>query len=124
MNVAIKKTKLYVKLVLIALVLIMAVVVLVMNYSRQADVWFFKAYEEVNVLKLLLVTAVISIISFWILTTGFKLTREWREVSKQVAHQEKLKELDSKADDLVKQEQRIDDKINRALGGKQDEQDP
>ncbi len=121
MNVAIKKTKLYVKLVLIALVVIMAVVVLVMNYSRKADVWFFKGYEDVNVLKLLLVTAVISIISFWILTTGFKLAKQWREVSKQVAHQEKIKRLDSKADELEKQEQRIDDKINRALGGRQDE---
>ena len=121
MNVAIKKTKLYVKLVLIALVVIMAVVVLVMNYSRKADVWFFKGHENVNVLKLLLVTAIISIISFWILTTGFKLVRQWREVSKQVAHQEKIKQLDSKADELEKQEHRIDDKINRALGEKQDE---
>ncbi len=121
MNVAIKKTKLYVKLVLIAVVVVMAVVVLAMNYSRKADVWFFKSHQDVNVLKLLLVTAIVSIISFWILTTGFKLIREWREVSKQVAHQEKVKQLDSKVDELEKQEQRIDDKINRALGGKQDE---
>jgi type VI protein secretion system component VasK len=121
MSVAIKKVKLYVKLVLIALVVIMVVWVLAKNYNRQADVWFFKAYEDVNVLKLLLYTAIISIISFWILTTGFKLTREWREVSKQVAHQEKLKQLDSKADELSRQEQRIDDKINRALGETPDE---
>ena len=73
MNVAIKKAKLYVKLVLIALVVIMAVVVLVMNYTRNADVWFFKGYENVNVLKLLLVTAVISIVSFWILTRLHRL---------------------------------------------------
>ena len=121
MNVAIKKAKLYVKLVLIAVVVVMAVVVSVMNYNRKANVWFFKGHEEVNVLKLLLVTAVISIISFWILTTGFKLARQWREVSKEVAHQEKIKQLDSKADALEKQEQRINDKINRALGEKQDE---
>ncbi|MCH8053265.1 MAG: hypothetical protein IH895_04325 [Planctomycetes bacterium] len=121
MNVAIKKAKLYVKLVLIAVVVVMAVLVLFGNRNNNADVWFFKSYEDVNVLKLLLVTAVISIISFWILTTGFKLARQWREVSKQVAHQEKIKQLDSKADELEKQEQRIDDKINRALGGRQDE---
>ncbi len=121
MNVAIKKAKLYVKLVLIAVVVVMVALVLFGNRKNSADVWFFKGYEDVNVLKLLLVTAIISIISFWILTTGFKLTRQWREVSKQVAHQEKIKQLDSKADELEKQEQRIDDKINRALGEKQDE---
>ncbi len=121
MSVAIKKAKLYVKLVLIAVVVVMAVLVLFGNRNNNADVWFFKGYEDVNVLKLLLVTAIISIISFWILTAGFKLFREWREVSKQVAHQEKIKQLDTKADELEEQEQRIDDKINRALGGKQDE---
>ena len=121
MNVAIKKAKLYVKLVLIAVVVVMVVSVVCNNRGNHADVWFFKEHKEVDVLKLLLYTAIISIISFWILTTGFKLTRQWREVSRQVAHQEKIKQLDSKADELEKQEQRIDDKINRALGEKQDE---
>ncbi len=121
MNVAIKKTKLYVKLVLIAVVVVMIGLVLFKNRGNEANVWFFKEYEKVDVLKLLLYTAIISIISFWILTTGFKLTKEWREVSKQAEHQEKIKQLDSKADELQKQEQRIDDKITRALGEKQDE---
>ena len=121
MNVAIQKAKLYVKLVLIAVVVVMVVLVLFSNRNNNANVWFFKDYAEVSVLRLLLVTAIISIISFWILTTGFKLAREWREVSKQVAHQEKIKQLDTKADELDKQEQRIDDKINRALGEKPDE---
>ncbi len=121
MSVAIKKAKLYLKLVLIAVVVVMIVLVVCNNRDKDASVWFFKEYPQVNVLKLLLVTAVISIISFWILTTGFKLARQWREVSRQVAHQEKIKQLDSKADELEKQEQRIDDKINRALGEKQDE---
>ncbi len=121
MNVAIKKAKLYVKLVLIAVVVVMVVSVVCNNRGNHADVWFFKEHREVDVLKLLLYTAIISIISFWILTTGFKLTRQWREVSRQVAHQEKIKQLDSKADELAKQEQRIDDKINRALGEEQDE---
>ena len=121
MNVAIKKARLYVKLVLIAVVVVMVVLVLFNNRNNEANVWFFKEFPNLNVLKLLLYTAIISIISFWILTTGFKLARQWREVSKQVAHQEKMKQLDSKADALEKQEQRIDDKINRALGGKQDE---
>ncbi|MCH8914005.1 MAG: hypothetical protein IIA33_10620, partial [Planctomycetes bacterium] len=93
MNVAIKKAKLYVKLVLIAVVVVMVVSVVCNNRGNHADVWFFKEHEEVDVLKLLLYTAIISIISFWILTTGFKLTRQWREVSRQVAHQEKIKQL-------------------------------
>ncbi len=121
MSVAIKKAKLYVKLVLIAVVVVIIGLVLFKNHGNEANVWFFKEYPKVNVLKLLLVTAVVSIISFWVLTTGFKLIKEWREVSKQVAHQEKIKQLDSKADKLDKQEQRIDDKINRALGEKPDE---
>ena len=121
MNIAFKKAKLYVKLVLIVVVVVMIVSVVCNNRDKDASVWFFKEYPQVNVLKLLLVTAIISIISFWILTTGFKLARQWREVSKQVAHQEKMKQLDSKTDELEKQEQRIDNKINRALGGRQDE---
>ena len=52
MNVAIKKAKLYVKLVLVAVVVVMAVLVLFGNRNNKADVWFFKSYEDVNVLKL------------------------------------------------------------------------
>ena len=121
MSVAIKKTKLYFKLVLIAVVVIMVVLVLFKNSGNQATVWFFKEFESVNVLKLLLVTAVISIISFWILSTVFKLSREWREVSKQVAQQEKEKQLEQKAQAMQEREQRIDSKINKALSDTQDE---
>ena len=115
MSVAIRKTRLYVKLVLIALVVIMVVLVLIENYGRKADVWFFGEYQDVNVLKLLLVTAVVSIFSFWILSMVFKLTREWRELAKQTAHEEQVRQLDQKAQALAKQEQRIDAKIDRAL---------
>ncbi len=121
MSVEIKKTKLYFKLLLIALVVIMVVLVLFMNRKQHASVWFFGEYKDVNVLKLMLMTAVASIISFWILTTGFKLAREWREVSKQIAQREREKQLEQKAKALDEREQRIDEKINRALSDSQEE---
>ena len=112
MNVAFKKTKLYVKLVLIIFVVITSAVVLLNNRANQATVWFFKEYKNVNVLKLMLVTAVASIISFWILSTAFKLWKDWREVSLQVAHQQKEKQLEQRAEALNEQERRIGEKVD------------
>ena len=121
MSVAIRKTRLYVKLVLIALVVVMVVAVLFKNRNYHAAVWFFREYQDVNLLKLLLVTAVLSIFSFWILSMVFKLNREWRELARQTAHEEQVRQLDEKAKALAKQEQRIDAKIDRALSEPKEE---
>ena len=121
MSVANRKTRLYVKLVLIALVVVMVVAVLFKNRNHHTAVWFFKEYQDVNVLKLLLVTAVLSIFSFWILSMVFKLSREWRELAKQTAHEEQVRQLDDKAQALAKQERHIDAKIDKALSEPKEE---
>lgn len=121
MSVAIRKAKLYVKLVLVAVVVLMVVVVLVKNHGRQADVWFFTEYEDVSVLKLLLVTAIVSILSFWILSTVFKLWRDWRELAEQAVRQQREQKLDAREGVLKEQEQRIDRKIDRALSDSPEE---
>lgn len=121
MSVAIRKAKLYVKLVLVAVVILGVVVVLVKNHGRQADVWFFAEYENVSVLKLLLVTAIVSIVSFWILSTVFKLWRDWRELAEQAVRQQREQKLGAREEALQEQEQRIDRKIDRALSDSPEE---
>ena len=121
MSVAIRKTKLYVKLVLVAVVVLMVLVVLIKNQGRHADVWFFTEYKEVSVLKLLLVTAVVSIISFWIMSTIFKLWRDWRELAEEAVRQQREQKLDARAEVLKEQEQRIDRKMDRALSDSPEE---
>ena len=120
MSIAIKKAKLYFKLVLIVAVVMTAGLILLKNNKHQATVWFFKEYTDVNVLSLMLMTAVASIISFWVLSKIFKVWSEWREISRLEAEQEKQGQLEERIKALDDRERRIDDKVERALSERDD----
>lgn len=117
MRVAMRKAKLYLKLVLIVAVVVLCSVVLCNNRNNRTAVWFFTDYQEVNVLKLMLVTAVVSVFSFWVLSTVIHVWKEWREISGQVAQQEREKQLQTRTRELDERERRLKEKTEESPPG-------
>ncbi len=119
MSLAIKQIKLYTKLTLVLIVALAIGTIFVKNRSHQVRFWFFGLIDdqqEVNVVWLILCTAAGSIFSWWVLLTGLSMIKDLREVRRQ----QELKELERAqqelAEELRKQEQRIDRKVKNAIG--------
>ena len=65
MALALKRLKVYLKLIAISAAIAMVLLVVLMNSKRTADVWFFHEYRDIPVLWLILVTAVLAIVGWW-----------------------------------------------------------
>ena len=53
------------------------------NRNNVASVWFFRSYENVNVLKLMLMTAVGAVAGAWVLLIAGRLWLEYRGLAAQ-----------------------------------------
>ncbi|MGB9626390.1 MAG: hypothetical protein ACPMAQ_16170, partial [Phycisphaerae bacterium] len=79
-------------------------------------------FEKVNVLYLILVTAVSSVVLFWAITRirgvirEVRLVREERRNAEQAARQKKL------AEELADREKRIDEKLRRSIESERKEE--
>ena len=115
MSLAFKRVKVYLKLILIVAVVGFVLLVVLMNRKNTADIWVFKSYKEVSVLWLIVVTAVASVVAWWITRKVFTVIRELREVRKMEESQSRLDEQRKLADEMVQREKRIDEKVRRAI---------
>lgn len=122
MGLALRRIKVYCKLGLMAAVAVVILLVVVCNRQNEADVWFFTKFEKVNVLYLILVTAVSSVVLFWAITRirgvirEVHLVREERRNAEQAARQKKL------AEELADREKRIDEKLRRSIESERKEE--
>ena len=113
--VALKRLKVYLKLIAIGAVVFVLLLVVLMNREYKADVWLFKYYQDVPVLGLILVTALSSVVSWWGISKIFRVLRELKEV-RQVQRAEQLRrEQQRLADELAHRERQIDEKIRRSI---------
>ncbi len=115
MGLALRRIKVYGKLTLIGVIAVLVLVVVFKNSSSTVDVWFFKTYEKINVLYLILITAVASIALFWIFTRIWGVLREVRELKKERQEAERLAAQKKLADELAEREKRIDEKLRRSI---------
>ncbi|HOW19096.1 MAG TPA: hypothetical protein PLC79_08665 [Phycisphaerae bacterium] len=122
MGLALRRIKVYCKLGLMAAVAVVILLVVVCNRQNEADVWFFTKFEKVNVLYLILVTAVSSVVLFWAIMRirgvirEVHLVREERRNAEQAARQKKL------AEELADREKRIDEKLRRSIESERKEE--
>lgn len=110
-RVAFRQFKLYCKLVAVGAVVVLILVTLIYNRDNEADVWFFKTYKEVNVINLMLATALGAIVGFWVLSHSFKIYREWRQVGKDKAAQQREQRLVHRERQVREQEQRLSEQL-------------
>lgn len=115
MKLVFKQIKVYARLVvLIAMALIVAAVV-VKNADNRVTVWFFRSYESVHVLWLILFTSVGSILSWWILTATLGVWRDMRELHRASELERARTDQLKHAKEMAEREERIDRKLKDAI---------
>lgn len=119
MGLALRRIKVYCKLALMVAVAGVVLLIVVCNRQNEANVWFFKDYEKVNVLYLILITGVSSIGLFWV-TMRIRGVLHEASLMRQERHSaEKLAEQKRLSDEIADREKRIDEKLRRSIAEKQ-----
>lgn len=115
MALAVKKIKVYGKLIAIGAVVLAVLLIVLMNWNHRTDVWFFYRFEQVPVLWLIAVTAAGSVVAWTVLRRVVRVIRELREVraNEAIAQQQELHRR--QAEELAERERRIDAKLQRSL---------
>jgi len=115
MGLALRRIKVYCKLGLIGAIVIVLVLVVSLNRNNTADVWFFRTYQDLNVLYLMVVTGIGSIVAFWTATRIRGVLKEAREVREAQREAERTAEQKKLADELATREKRLDEKLRRSI---------
>ncbi len=118
MKLAFKRLKVYGRGGLIVAVLGVVGLVLLKNRSHAVAFWFFGLTDDerpVNVVWLILCTSAATLVSWWVLSLGWGLLRDMREVHRLRAISDVTKELTQRTTDLQERERRVDQRLKRAL---------
>lgn len=115
MTLALKRIKVYVKLIAIVAVVASILLIVWFNLDNTAKIWFFGTYEQVNVLWLMLITAILSIASWWIVAKIFATVRELRQLQHAQTSQQQIEEQRRLAQEMAEREKRIDEKLRRSI---------
>ena len=89
--------------------------VVVKNRGNVADVWLFKSYEDVPTLRLMLLTSLAAVVTWWMLWGLRRLIRDWRALQTEDAVEAKAAEQKRLAEELAVRERRIDEKIKGSI---------
>lgn len=125
MRVALKQIKTYVRFTLVLVVVIAILLVLVKNYGNTVEFWFFgltDASKPVNVVWLLLSTALATRTVMWLASFATGLWRDFRELKQMQVVEKKKKDLQKRESELEDREQRLDEKFNQVIDENEIEQ--
>ena len=115
MALAIRRIKVYLKLGVMLAVVAVVLLLVLMNRENTANVWFFAKYERVNILWLMLVTAVSAVICWWGARKIFRVLRELKEVRQAAVFDQRMQEQQRVSQELVEREKRIDEKVRHSI---------
>ena len=120
MSVAFKQVKVYARLGLVLTVIAAVGSVLMSNRNHRVSVWFFGLTDStrpINVVWLMLWTAGGTLVTWWVLSLGWGIRRDMRDIKRWRGINAATKNLDQRAVELEKKEQRIDEKLQRGGAG-------
>lgn len=118
MSLAFKRIKVYTKVVLVVIVALTIGTVFFKNRDHQVRFWFFGLVDdgaEINVVWLIVCTAVGAIFSWWVFLTAVSTIKDVREVRREGEFQKREKAQQEMVQKLREQEQRIDQKVSKAI---------
>ena len=115
MGLAVKRIKVYLKLGAIIAIVLVALLIVFMNRNHKADIWFFGYYQQINVLWLILVTAIVSVIGWLVVSKIIGVVREVRQLRQAAAMEQQLDEQRRMAEQLTEREKRIDEKVRQSI---------
>jgi uncharacterized protein HemX len=94
---------------------LVVVLVLLKNRNNPATVWFFHEYKDINVVWLLVITAIGSVVAAWLTRGVFQVMKEVKRIRQEEDSARLVQEQQQRARDLVEQEKRIDAKLKASL---------
>lgn len=115
MTLVLRRIWVYLKLIVILAVVALILTVVFKNREYTAKVWFFQSYDDVNVLWLILITAISSIIGWWGFLKIFSVIRELRAVRREEQTKKQFEEQRRIASELAERERRIDEKVKKSI---------
>ena len=115
MPLAVKRIKVYGKFIAVTAVLGAGLLVVLMNLTRKADVWFFRDYREVPTVWLILVTAVVAIAGWWSFRKIVGVIRDLRELRLARQAQRRDEQQQRLAQEIAEREKRLDEKLRRSI---------
>ena len=116
MTLAIKRAKVYLRTFIVVLVVGAIVLVLFKNRANYVEIWFFGLTDEskkVNVVWLLLSTALGTLTAWRVVWFARGLWRDLREVARAAVIEEATKLHEKRAAELDERERRIEDQLKR-----------
>lgn len=116
-----KRFFVYAKVAAFCLVALAVVVLVVQNCNYQTRFWPGAVDRDVPTLWLILITSILSMIVFWILSKTRRVFVELAEIRAQRAEQKAQSERERRMQELDERERRIDDKIKQAIEEKSSE---
>ena len=125
MRVALKQIKTYVRFALVLVVVIAILLVLWNNRSYTVKFWFFGITDiskPVNVVWLLLSTALATRTVMWLTSFAISLWRDFRELKQMQNDENEKKERQRRESELEEREQRLDEKLKQVLDENENEQ--
>lgn len=111
----IKQIVVYTKVTIVILLLLLLVLLVIKNWGYRTRFWPGAADQDVPTLWLMLVTAIFSILLYWIFSKTRRVFADLAELRAQQASQQLLADQEHRAEALAAQERRIDEKIQTAL---------
>src|SRR3990172_13405009 len=117
MTLAIQRVKVYLRTIAVALVVGAVGLVLFKNRTNYVEVWFFGLTDEakkVNVVWLMLSTALGTLTAWRVVWFTRGLWRDMREVARLKAIEEADRQHKQRAAELEERERRIEEKLKRA----------
>lgn len=118
MSLAFKRLKVYVRLVTLIGATVAVLMVLINNRSHTVPVWFFwltDETQEINVIWLMLCTAVATLILWWVFSFSWALVKDMREVQRVDAEKADQDASEKRELQLQEREKRIDEKLKQAI---------
>jgi len=115
MALVLKQAKVYFKLGATAVAALIVLLIIIMNHANRAKIWFFGTYEDINVLWLILVTAIISVLLWWGACKIFSVVREYKEMRRLSKEERQLQEQRRLNESIIEREKKIDEKIRRSI---------
>lgn len=114
MSLAYKQVKVYVRITVVVLIVLVFAIVLFMNRHHTVKFWFFgltDGEKEINVVWLVLSTAAASKTIWWAFSFTLSLRRDLKELKRQREQQEIEMKQAAKARDLEARERQLAQKM-------------
>ena len=119
MQLAIKTFTVYLRVVVVLLVVGAIGLILFNNRSHTVSVWLFGLTDPskpVNVIWVILATAVCTMVAWWLVSLGRGLVRDLREVKREREAAATQKLTEQRVADIDQRQRRIEEQLKQTVG--------